>query len=137
MKLVLGVENDEPYTDAAFPGILCHNHLFPVWNTPRRDDWTTFCDPEVDDGDTDKCISLQEAAFGTVNLEKLKKIHLEVDPLRMFDTSDGVGYAEGVEPPEEDPVEPPEEDPVMDSKGWSLNPSLLGVILVATNAFQL
>lgn len=38
-------------------------------------------------------MSLQEAVFGTETLRRLEKIHSNVDPLRMYQTSYGPGYA--------------------------------------------
>ena len=95
LQLIYGVEDDEPYYnsfgDYDFPGILSHNHLFHKGGTPQAYDWTTFCG---DDDDESTCLSLQEASMGTANVRRLERIHLDVDPLRLFQTIDGVGYYE-------------------------------------------
>merc|ERR1712176_112365 len=92
MKLIFDANDNEPYvSEGAFPGIFCHNHLFNYLNTPRKDDWSTLCNPEDADFSEDQCLSLQEASFGS-SLERLRNIHSEIDPLRLFDTNDGVGF---------------------------------------------
>ena len=46
-------------------------------------------------------MSVQEAALGS-SFARLKEIHTKIDPLRLFDTYDGVGYSD-----DEDVVVPP------------------------------
>ena len=99
-RLVWGVEdNAETYSNGNFPGIFCHNHLF-YSTSPKKSNWLEDCNGSTPGGSgtplaDDDCMSLQEAAFGTETLRRLEKIHSNIDPLRMFQTSDGPGYAEG------------------------------------------
>ena len=91
-------DNTETFATGDFPGIFCHNHLF-YSTSPKKSNWLEDCNDSTPDGsgtplsDND-CMSLQEAAFGTETLRRLEKIHSNIDPLRMFQTSDGPGYAE-------------------------------------------
>ena len=86
-------EDTETFSEGDFPGIFCHNHLF-YSTSPKKSNWLVDCNeisgtPLSDDD----CVSLQEAAFGTETLRRLEKVHSNIDPLRMFQTSDGPGYA--------------------------------------------
>ena len=99
-RLIWDVPDDmETYSTGDFPGIFCHNHLF-YSNSPKKYNWLEECNDYTPDGsgiplsDDDDCMSLQEAAFGTETLRRLEKIHSNIDPLRMFQTPDGPGYAE-------------------------------------------
>ena len=63
----------------------------------REPNWLTDCSEEEADGSgtplsDEDCMSLQEASFGTAILRRLEKIHSDIDPLQMFQTSDGPGY---------------------------------------------
>ena len=98
-RLIWDVPDDtETYATGDFPGIFCHNHL--VYSTsPKKTNWLEDCNDFTPDGSgtplsDDDCMSLQEAAFGTETLRRLETIHSNIDPLRMFQTSDGPGYAE-------------------------------------------
>ena len=97
-KLIWNVEeNVETYSNGDFPGLYCHNHL-SFSTSPKKSNWLEDCIRSTPDGSgltDDDCFSLQEAAFGTETLRRLEKIHSDIDPLRMFQTSDGPGYAEG------------------------------------------
>ena len=96
-KLIWDVENnDETYSNGDFPGIYCHNHLFYT-TSPKKSNWLEDCNGSTPDGSgtpltDDDCMSIQEAAFGTETLRRLEQIHSNIDPLRMFQTSDGPGY---------------------------------------------
>lgn len=97
-KLIWDVEeNAATYSNGDFPGLYCHNHLF-YSTSPKKSNWLEDCIRSTPDGSgltDDDCWSLQEAAFGTETLRRLEKIHSDIDPLRMFQTSDGPGYADG------------------------------------------
>ena len=89
-------ENAETYSNGDFPGLYCHNHLF-YSQSPKKSNWLEECNRSETDGTgltDDDCMTLQEAAFGTETLRRLEKIHSKIDPLRMFQTSDGPGYAD-------------------------------------------
>ena len=99
-RLIWDVSADmETFSNGDFPGIYCHNHLF-YSTSPKKSNWLEDCNGSTPDGSgtpltDDDCMSLQEAAFGSETLRRLEKIHSNIDPLRMFQTSDGPGYAEG------------------------------------------
>jgi len=83
---------DEVLTGKTFPGILCHNHLYPT-TSPRKSNWLEECDYRAGGGSDQDCMSLQEASWGTATLHRLEEIHASIDPLRTFQTVDGPGYA--------------------------------------------
>lgn len=87
-------EEAETFSEGDFPGIFCHNHLF-YSTSPKKNNWLIDCNERSGTPlSDDDCMSLQEAAFGTETLRRLEKIHSSIDPLRMFQTSDGPGYAD-------------------------------------------
>lgn len=101
---------DDDGASDTFPGVYCHNHLWPTAST-LKSNWLKECNTLAGDviGEGD-CMSLQEAAFGTENLHRLEIIHSKIDPKRMFHTSDGPGYAEdegGTVPENPSEDEPP------------------------------
>eukprot|EP00563_Minutocellus_polymorphus_P019820 CAMPEP_0197725434 /NCGR_PEP_ID=MMETSP1434-20131217/6975_1 /TAXON_ID=265543 /ORGANISM="Minutocellus polymorphus, Strain CCMP3303" /LENGTH=765 /DNA_ID=CAMNT_0043310909 /DNA_START=67 /DNA_END=2364 /DNA_ORIENTATION=+ len=90
-------EETETFAADEFPGLFCHNHLF-YSTAPKKSNWLVDCNGITPDGSgtplsDDDCMSIQEASFGTANLRRLEKIHSEIDPLQIFQTSDGPGYA--------------------------------------------
>jgi len=94
---------------APFPGIYCHNHLYNFVST-RRSDWLKDCSADLGDvcpgfGD---CMSVQEAAFRTENMLRLRRIHTAIDPDRLFDPPDGPGYNN--DPMIRNPPPPPPEE---------------------------
>ena len=102
-KVFHGVKDGEAMTGDSFPGALCHNHASSDFPTPLKDDWTKGCNPGWTKEKKEKeCFSYQEAAFGTDGLKRLESIHTSVDPHRLFQCLDGVGYG-----PEDDKDSPP------------------------------
>ncbi len=88
-------EDGSPVTGESFPGALCHNHASFFMDTPQRDDWTKLCDVEWDHRDRHaKCFTFQEATLGVENVRKLESIHAKIDPNRLFQCEECVGYAE-------------------------------------------
>ncbi|EJK67260.1 hypothetical protein THAOC_11735 [Thalassiosira oceanica] len=68
-----------------FPGFLGSNHATPLAQGPLKDDWTKACPPEWTALQRqEKCISVQEAVYGTKLLAKLEAIKEAVDPAGMF-----------------------------------------------------
>ena len=62
--------------------------------TPLKEDWALTCDPFwTKEQKEEKCMSYQEAAWGTDILGKLDRIHTDVDPDHLFNPDDGPGYA--------------------------------------------
>lgn len=95
-QIFYGVEDGQAMTGDDFPGALCHNHAGLDYPTPRKDDWTKACDLSYSkDEKEEKCFSFQETAWGTQVLKKLERIHADVDPNRLFSTSDSAGYDDG------------------------------------------
>jgi len=99
-RLIWGVPTDKDgFVGETFPGIYDHNNIKPT-TSPRKSNWLEECNSGgLDDGtpttslyDSD-CMSLQEASFGTETLQRLEKIHAKIDRSRLFQTSDGPGYA--------------------------------------------
>lgn len=91
-KLFWDVPDDEEVlTGETFPGIFCHNHLYPT-TSPRKSNWLDECDYRSGGGSDEDCMSLQEASWGTATLRRLEEIHTSLDPKRIFKTVDGPGY---------------------------------------------
>ncbi|EJK52138.1 hypothetical protein THAOC_28624 [Thalassiosira oceanica] len=68
-----------------FPGFLGSNHANPLAQGPLKDDWTRACPQEwTAQQRQEKCISVQEAIYGTELLAKLEAIKEAVDPAGMF-----------------------------------------------------
>ena len=75
-----------------FPGFVGSNHAGPNTRGPLKEDWTKPCPLDWTTAERDeKCISLQEAIWGTKTLARLEKIKEEVDPNYMFDCYGCVG----------------------------------------------
>jgi hypothetical protein len=85
-------DGDENLTGETFPGIWCHNHLYPT-TSPRKSNWLEECDYRAEGGSDEDCMSLQEASWGTETLRRLEEIHTSTDPNRIFQVVDGPGYA--------------------------------------------
>lgn len=85
----------ESLTGETFPGIWCHNHLYPT-TSPRKSNWLEECDYRFGGGSDEDCMSLQEASWGTETLRRLEEIHTSTDPNRIFQVVDGPGYAADV-----------------------------------------
>lgn len=69
-----------------FPGYLGGNHAGINTRGPLKDDWTKACPVEWTQEERDeKCISLQEAIWGTKTLSRLEAIKEVIDPDYMFD----------------------------------------------------
>jgi hypothetical protein len=75
-----------------FPGFVGSNHAGPNTRGPLKEDWTKPCPLDWTTAERDeKCISLQEAIWGTKLLRRLEKIKEEIDPNYMFDCYGCVG----------------------------------------------
>ena len=93
-QIIYGVGEGEPFVGDSFPGELCHNHASANFPTALKEDWTQNCHPSwSDEMRKDKCLSFQEAAWGTDVLMKLQDIHADVDPDNLFNCWDCVGNA--------------------------------------------
>mmetsp|Transcript_11911 Transcript_11911/g.13285 ORF Transcript_11911/g.13285 Transcript_11911/m.13285 type:complete len:500 (+) Transcript_11911:491-1990(+) len=75
-----------------FPAVFQANHATFGVAGPRKDDWTKMCPPEWTlEERKEKCISGQEAIYGTEVLRRLEAIKLAVDPGFMFNCTDCIG----------------------------------------------
>jgi hypothetical protein len=75
-----------------FPGFVGSNHAGPNTRGPLKHDWTKPCPLEWTTAERDeKCISLQEAIWGTKLLARLEKIKENIDPNYMFNCYGCVG----------------------------------------------
>ena len=82
-----------PNTTAEFPGSSCHNHANVYDMGPLKTDWTKPCPGNWSQEERiEKCISQQEAAWGTANLNRLEAIKAKVDPDALFICTSGVGH---------------------------------------------
>ena len=89
-----GISEGEVWTGESFPGNICHNHASLDFPTPLKEDWALLCDPSwTKEEKEEKCMSYQEASWGTDILKKLNRIHTSVDPDHLFNPDDGARYA--------------------------------------------
>jgi len=79
--------------DEDYPGDVEFNHHSPFEWGPLKDNWGQGCPRDWTQAlKAQKCVSLQEAVWGTKNLAKLTAIKKSVDPTSMFNCYHGVGY---------------------------------------------
>ena len=75
-----------------FPGFVGSNHAGPNTRGPLKSDWTKPCPLDWTAKERDeKCVSLQEAIWGTETLKRLEAIKKAVDPDYMLDCYGCVG----------------------------------------------
>ena len=69
-----------------FPPVFGSNHVGSQAIGPLKEDWTKMCPEEFTFAErNEKCISFQEAIYGTERLKRLETIKMKVDPKFMFD----------------------------------------------------
>ena len=107
---------------SVFPPVFGGNHAGPLSSGPRKDDWTKACPPEWTlEERAEKCISVQEAIYGTTVLKRLEAIKEAVDPNYMLDCHNCIGNNR---PKTKKPVDVEEEDSsevlVVDGEGASV-----------------
>lgn len=76
-----------------FPGSSCHNHALIYEMGPLKANYSKSCPmdwPQVER--EEKCISQNEAAWGTANLKRLEAFKAQIDPNNIFLCTSGVGY---------------------------------------------
>ena len=95
-----------------FPAVYQSNHAAPSAHGPLKDDWTKGCPLEwTFEERKEKCISAQEAIYGTELLRRLEAIKMKVDPGFMFNCYQCIGNnldvakAEAKEPEAEVPLD--------------------------------
>lgn len=75
-----------------FPGFLGSNHAGNNMMGPLKDDWTKACPQEWTQQERDeKCISIQEAIYGTKTLSRLEAIKEALDPNYVLDCVGCIG----------------------------------------------
>lgn len=75
-----------------FPGFLGSNHVTNEMMGPQKDDWTKACPSEWTQQERDeKCVSVQEAIYGTKTLQRLETIKEALDPNYIFDCHGCIG----------------------------------------------
>ena len=100
------------FTDSDnFPGYLGSNHASSATLGPLKSNWTKPCPMNWTEAEREeKCISLQEAIFGTRLLKRLEGIKETIDPNYMFDCNRCVGNNRAMSKPENEETAPPSED---------------------------
>jgi hypothetical protein len=100
---------------SVFPPVFGGNHAGMLSSGPRKDDWTKACPPEWTlEERAEKCISVQEAVFGTTGLKRLEAIKEAVDPNYMFDCNGCIGNNR---PKTKKPVEVEDSSGVLEVEG--------------------
>ena len=75
-----------------FPPVFGSNHAGPFTSGPLKEDWTKPCPPEwTFEERREKCISFQEAIYGTERLARLEAIKKAVDPQFIFNCANCIG----------------------------------------------
>ena len=75
-----------------FPAVYQSNHAGPSVHGPLKEDWTKGCPLEwTFEERKEKCISAQEAIYGTELLRRLEAIKMKVDPGFIFDCYGCIG----------------------------------------------
>ena len=110
-----------------FPAVYQSNHAGHLAQGPLKDDWTKACPSEWTlEERKEKCISAQEAIYGTELLRRLEAIKMKVDPGFMFDCNGCIGNnldaakAEAKEPEAEVPLDEPSSVAVDEPSGASV-----------------
>jgi hypothetical protein len=75
-----------------FPPVFGSNHAGPLLTGPLKEDWTKLCPREwTFEERKEKCISSQEAIYGTELLSRLEAIKKAVDPQFIFNCNSCIG----------------------------------------------
>ena len=105
-----------------FPPVFGSNHAGPLLSGPLKEDWTKMCPREwTFEERREKCISPQEAIYGTELLSRLEAIKVAVDPQFMFNCNNCVANNLDVTkaPEAEVPLDEPSSVPVDEPSGAS------------------
>lgn len=95
-----------------FPGSSCHNHALIFEMGPLKDDWTKSCPRDLPQEEREeKCLSQNEASWGTANLARLEAFKAEIDPDNLFICASGVGYSNPSGTEEDETSEAPSVSP--------------------------
>ena len=119
-----------------FPAVFQSNHHGPSTHGPLKDDWTKVCPLEWSfEERKEKCISAQEAIYGTELLRRLEAIKMKVDPDFMFNCISCVGNnldaVKAMEPEAEVPLDEPSSVAVEEPSGASFASTYAAAISAA------
>ena len=121
-----------------FPPVFGSNHAGFLTTGPLKEDWTKPCPREWTFKErSEKCISFQEAIYGTETLARLEAIKKAVDPQFIFNCTNCVGNnlpeaskSQEGEEDESSPAEPLSEIPSDEPSGASSVSSFAAAISV-------
>ncbi|KAG7373203.1 hypothetical protein IV203_033927 [Nitzschia inconspicua] len=101
---------------------------------PLKDDWTSTCPLDWPQSERDeKCISQNEASWGTAMLSRLEKFKAIIDPNELFICAAGVGYTS-----KSDPSSNPDPSPSSSSESRMMpNPMSVLVFFLCSFAVSL
>ena len=116
-----------------FPAVFQSNHVTSSAHGPLKDDWTKACPLEWSfEERKEKCISAQEAVFGTELLRRLEAIKMKVDPDFIFNCIDCIGnnldIAKAPEPEAEVPLDEPSSVAVDEPSGATVASTFAAVM---------
>jgi hypothetical protein len=116
-----------------FPAVFQSNHVNPSAHGPLKDDWTKVCPLEwTYEERKEKCISAQEAVYGTELLRRLEAIKMKVDPEFIFNCIDCIGnnldMAKAPEPEAEVPLDEPSSVAVDEPSGATVASTFAAVM---------
>ena len=118
-----------------FPPIFGSNHAGFLTTGPLKEDWTKPCPVELTFKERgEKCISFQEAIYGTERLARLEAIKKAIDPQFMFNCANCIGN--NLPEASKSPSPPAEPEPVDEPSGASYVSSFAAAI-IATAAYLL
>merc|ERR1712076_205039 len=98
---MLQYQGGNSFSGKPFPGGTELNHVSASEMGPLKSDWTKACPQGSHAERKEKCVSVQEAVWGTENLEKLLRIKSRIDPEYIFQCVHCVGF-QGFHAPEGD-----------------------------------
>eukprot|EP00985_Skeletonema_marinoi_P020394 scaffold12118_cov135-Skeletonema_marinoi.AAC.2 len=118
-----------------FPPVFGSNHAGPFTSGPLKDYWTKPCPDELTFKERgEKCISFQEAIYGTERLARLEAIKKAIDPQFMFNCANCIGN--NLPEASKSPSPPAEPAPVDEPSGAPYVSSFAAAI-IATAAYLL
>ena len=123
-----------------FPPVFGSNHAGPLFAGPLKEDWTKACPREwTFEERNEKCISSQEAIYGTEQLSRLEAIKKAVDPQFMFNCNSCIGnnLAKAKAPPSQDedltsPITPTLSEEPSDQPSGASHASTYTTVISAT-----
>eukprot|EP00984_Skeletonema_dohrnii_P030589 scaffold22185_cov108-Skeletonema_dohrnii-CCMP3373.AAC.4 len=122
-----------------FPPVFGSNHAGFLLTGPLKEDWTKPCPREwTFEERREKCISFQEAIYGTKRLAKLEAIKKAVDPHFIFNCTLCVGNnlpeASKSQDEKDDESSPAEPEPLSGNPSGASSVSSFAAVIFATSA---